>query len=991
MERICFQVEEAQWFYEDFIRPLDPSLPSLNLKQFCLRIFQHCPLFSGYSNDHYAAAFSEFLLYKTRVPVRGAIMLNEAMDEVVLVKGWKKGANWSFPRGKINKDEKDLDCAIREVYEETGFDIKGAGLVGSDEDAKFIEVNMREQQLRLYVFRDVPMDTLFEPRTRKEISKIQWYKLSELPTLKKSKHQHQQSQGDDLANNANKFYMVAPFLVPLKKWISQQRRQDALKGHTSLENEPIMSTEVPQKSENSIQNGVDQLPPVNHLSRLIAGLQKSNQDKLVEGDTATSDPIQMAREASNNLKNLLHVGPKQQNGHSVPSNLGDHGSTTKVYNLQSQSLSDMLEAKGNVGQNGAANIGAMPQTPFDKIIEPPQSAPSPYHPHFVRQPQVPNFFSPPNFPYSPNQVGKRLVQRAAIPTMQFPPSQSRLSYQSFTHNKGTNQDPAFRTQPLPSPMYMPTRFDHSNYSAPAPYQRTGDPQFAPTPQFSQQQLQPLIPPASDLPVPKLNSHSSALLNIFKSANPLNSSSTSQVAATQPAVQNSGKKPDRQELPSVLQQAIDKSSHTLEKRTEQLPIYPQNQTAKPVTNVQSRQQQQLLNLFRQPSIPVASTGPTASSLGLPSALVELSATPSPSHSRVISEVDTNLTKLPQNQLLNGRVTIKKRPSRPRTTTEGNVSATVTGPLNVPQFDKIAKRSASPSSPKSAIEKEVSTEQRQAPVTILARPVTEPKMTLAATVKVTQSPRLSKAGPQKSPTKVHSLPTRSKQPQTQDDKESVKPFQPQILKRAQPQPQPVREPNPQSAPASSLVPLKIATKDLLNLDQILGQGQKEQKPKARAPPIDSPSSQLSPLKVLTNDILSSEHKTTLLSLFNKPSSATPAPSVFPSPLSDRTIPSGRIDSFPLPSRVDSFPPSLAKADTFSHPAPPLITSLNANPRSRIGSINSMKMGSGRQTPAGGFGPVGLTPSGSMSASASAASPVDKAMLLSYLDGVVREGSK
>ncbi|KAG9828356.1 hypothetical protein KCU98_g14578, partial [Aureobasidium melanogenum] len=39
--RICFQVEEAQWFYEDFIRPTDPSLPSLNLRDFCLRIFQH--------------------------------------------------------------------------------------------------------------------------------------------------------------------------------------------------------------------------------------------------------------------------------------------------------------------------------------------------------------------------------------------------------------------------------------------------------------------------------------------------------------------------------------------------------------------------------------------------------------------------------------------------------------------------------------------------------------------------------------------------------------------------------------------------------------------------------------------------------------------------------------------------------------------------------------------------------------------------------------
>lgn len=97
-------------------------------------------------------------------------MLNDAMDEVVLVKGWKKGARWSFPRGKINKDEPDLECAVREVYEETGYDLKEAGLVKSEEEMKYIEVSMREQHMRLYVFRGVPKDTHFEPRTRKEIS-----------------------------------------------------------------------------------------------------------------------------------------------------------------------------------------------------------------------------------------------------------------------------------------------------------------------------------------------------------------------------------------------------------------------------------------------------------------------------------------------------------------------------------------------------------------------------------------------------------------------------------------------------------------------------------------------------------------------------------------------------------------------------------------------------------------------------------------------------
>ncbi|KAL6862068.1 hypothetical protein J3F83DRAFT_746630 [Trichoderma novae-zelandiae] len=199
----------------------------MTLRTFCLRIFQHCPLLASFSVENHIKAFEEFLQYKTRVPVRGAIMLNHELDSVVLVKGWKKGASWSFPRGKINKDEDDLDCAVREVYEETGLDLRAAGLVPTEGKPKYIEIPMREQHLRLYVFRDVPMDTVFQPRTRKEISKIEWYKLSDLPTLRKKGPQNNNHQYDSGAGtNANKFYMVAPFLVPLKKWIISQKKID---------------------------------------------------------------------------------------------------------------------------------------------------------------------------------------------------------------------------------------------------------------------------------------------------------------------------------------------------------------------------------------------------------------------------------------------------------------------------------------------------------------------------------------------------------------------------------------------------------------------------------------------------------------------------------------------------------------------------------------------------------------------------------------------
>jgi mRNA-decapping enzyme subunit 2 len=139
------------------------------LRQFCSLIFQHCPLLAQFSNFH-AAAYDEFLAYKVRVPVRGGIMLNAEMNQVVLVKGWKKSARWSFPRGKINKDELDLDCAVREVYEETGYEVREAGLIPDERHAKYFDITLREQQMRLYAFRNVPMDTFFEPRTRKEIS-----------------------------------------------------------------------------------------------------------------------------------------------------------------------------------------------------------------------------------------------------------------------------------------------------------------------------------------------------------------------------------------------------------------------------------------------------------------------------------------------------------------------------------------------------------------------------------------------------------------------------------------------------------------------------------------------------------------------------------------------------------------------------------------------------------------------------------------------------
>ena len=122
----------SHWFYEDFVREANPQFPSLPLKKFSQIFFRACPVLHRWSSD-FEIAFNNFMQYKTRVPVCGAIMLNDTWEKVsrlwlgsilsiltfilkcVLVKGWKSSAGWGFPKGKINQDEEPHKCAAREV------------------------------------------------------------------------------------------------------------------------------------------------------------------------------------------------------------------------------------------------------------------------------------------------------------------------------------------------------------------------------------------------------------------------------------------------------------------------------------------------------------------------------------------------------------------------------------------------------------------------------------------------------------------------------------------------------------------------------------------------------------------------------------------------------------------------------------------------------------------------------------------------------------
>ncbi|KAK7208023.1 Dcp2, box A domain-containing protein [Myxozyma melibiosi] len=327
VERVCFQAEEAHWFYEDFIRAENPQLPSLSQKNFTARIFTHCPLLRKWSDVH-EQAFADFMQYKTRVPVRGAILLNKNLDKCILVKGWKSSASWGFPKGKINKGEPDEDCAIREVIEETGYDV--SALLKKED---YINITIREQQLRLYIIAGVPMDAAFEPQTRKEISKIEWFKLSSLPTYGDSRDAAAAIKNGQASK---KFYMVAPFMKQLLRWVNEHKPPKPAK-KTVTYAEPVVA--VPAVPSNTMSI-FDQIS-----AQLKTNSGPSTQEKGAVKQKKQNRPNKQQKIQASPDTTAQYVAPVQQQQLQEPQQVNAYTQTTPMADTRAQAGANSAAAQ----------------------------------------------------------------------------------------------------------------------------------------------------------------------------------------------------------------------------------------------------------------------------------------------------------------------------------------------------------------------------------------------------------------------------------------------------------------------------------------------------------------------------------------------------------------------------------------------------------------------------------------------------------------------
>ncbi|XP_026864865.2 m7GpppN-mRNA hydrolase isoform X1 [Electrophorus electricus] len=224
--RVCFQVELAHWFYLDFYMQNTPGLPQCGIRDFAKAVFNHCPFLLPQGED-VQKVLEQWKEYKMGVPTYGAIILDETLDNALLVQGYLAKSGWGFPKGKVNEDEAAHDCAVREVLEETGFDIR-------DRICKdtFIEQKISDQLARLYIIPGVPKETKFNPKTRKEIRNIEWFPVDKLPC-----HRNDMTPKSKLGLAPNKFFMAIPFMRQLRDWIAKHKVESTSSDEDFLSND----------------------------------------------------------------------------------------------------------------------------------------------------------------------------------------------------------------------------------------------------------------------------------------------------------------------------------------------------------------------------------------------------------------------------------------------------------------------------------------------------------------------------------------------------------------------------------------------------------------------------------------------------------------------------------------------------------------------------------------------------------------------------------
>lgn len=161
----------------------------------------------------------------------------------------------------------------------------------------------------------MPIETVFVPRTRKEIKCCEWFSIEHLPT-----HKTDPVSRNHLGINANSFFMIMPFVKSLKKWINEQTQggNQMSKKSKGCESKHIVTTAGVINNSNALMalnERNDSKSPSTVFFKNNAGHRRQRHKSMGDFDSVnvlmheSTGDIQSSKQCTNNNNKTISTTP----------------------------------------------------------------------------------------------------------------------------------------------------------------------------------------------------------------------------------------------------------------------------------------------------------------------------------------------------------------------------------------------------------------------------------------------------------------------------------------------------------------------------------------------------------------------------------------------------------------------------------------------------------------------------------------------------------
>ena len=181
---LLFQLQSSYWDYIDNYYSnneinIEGVLPYFLEKEYMNYMVNHY-IFLYIRLKNFEEEYSKWQDYITKIPVYGSILIDPTFKYcLLLTMNFNNKVHYGFPKGKVNYGESNVECAIRETYEETSYDISG-----KINKECYVEGVVKGKCTRLYLIFNVDIRTEFYPQKEGEIDGYQWCLIKDLPVGK---------------------------------------------------------------------------------------------------------------------------------------------------------------------------------------------------------------------------------------------------------------------------------------------------------------------------------------------------------------------------------------------------------------------------------------------------------------------------------------------------------------------------------------------------------------------------------------------------------------------------------------------------------------------------------------------------------------------------------------------------------------------------------------------------------------------------------------